>query len=229
MRQGFRRLSPATVVALLALVAALGGSAYAAGRIDGRSVKFKSLPGNRLKIGSVPANRLKPGVIPPPGPGIVEPITGSQIDERSLGQVPSAAYADVAGSAQSAVDAQTAVNAINAVNSETVNGHSAGCGVGTIPFAGACWQTSASKSPVSAPVAATSCASQGASLPEALQLAAFTQQADIKLESDEWSADIANVSGVDFYSVITVTSTGAINYALSSNTRNYRCVFPIVV
>jgi len=31
--------------------------------------------------------------------GIVEPITGSQIDERSLGQVPSAAYADVAASA----------------------------------------------------------------------------------------------------------------------------------
>ena len=100
MRQGFGRPTPATIVALLALVAALAGSAYAAGRIDGHTVKVKSLPGNRLKPGSVPANRLKPGAIQA---AVTGPITGSQIDERSLGQVPSAGYADVAGFAQSAV------------------------------------------------------------------------------------------------------------------------------
>ena len=56
-------------------------------------------------------------------------------------------------SAQSAVDAQTALNAVNAVDAKTVNGHSAGCLPGTQPFAGACWQTSAS-APVNAPRAA---------------------------------------------------------------------------
>ena len=146
MRQGLGRLTPATIVALLALVAALAGSAYAAGRIDGRTVKVKSLPGNRLKLGSVPANRLKPGAIPTAATApISEPITGSQIDERSLGQVPSAGYADVAGYAQSAIDAETALNAVNAVNAQTVNGHGAGCLPGTTPFAGACWQTSAER------------------------------------------------------------------------------------
>src|SRR3954447_20522624 len=108
MRQWFGRPTPATIVALLALVAALAGSAYAAGRIDGRALKVKSLPGNRLKLGSVPANRLRPGAIQAAVSG---QITGSQIDERSLGQVPSAGYADVAGFAQSAIDAETATNA----------------------------------------------------------------------------------------------------------------------
>lgn len=226
MRQGFRRPRPATIVALVALMAALGGSAYAAGRIDGRSVKVKSLPGNRLKPGSVPANRLKPGVL---ANRVSEPITGSQIDERSLGQVPSASYADVAGTAQTAIDAQTAVNAVNAVDATTVNGHGAGCLPATTPFAGACWQTSANKSPVTAPVAAASCAAQGGSLPEALQLASFSQQPDIDLEGDEWSAELTTFSGENAYGVVTVSPSGNLNSKLSTELRNYRCVIPIVV
>jgi hypothetical protein len=226
MRQGFGRPTPATIVALLALVAALGGSAYAAGRIDGRTVKVKSLPGNRLKLGSVPANRLKRGAIQATVSG---PITGSQIDERSLGQVPSAGYADVAGFAQSAVDAETAINAVNAVDAQTVNGHGAGCQPGTTPFAGACWQTSANATPVTAPVAAAACAAQGGTLPEALQLAAFAQQPDIKVESEEWSSDVTNVSGLNVYGVVTVSTVGALNFSLGTNTRPYRCVIPLVV
>ena len=229
MTQGFRRPSPATIVALVALFAALAGSAYAAGRIDGRTVKVKSLPGNRLKLRSVPANRLKPGALPT-ATGIVEPITGSQIDERSLGQVPSAAYADVAASAQTAIEAQTALDAVNAVNAETVNGHTAGCMAGTVLFAGACWQSSASGSAVAAPVAAAACAAQGGTLPEALQLAAFAQQPDITLApGGEWSDDIPVFSGPDTYGVVTVSPTGQIDATTSTNTRQYRCVIPIVV
>lgn len=226
MRQGFRRPRPATIVALVARLAALTGSAYAAGRIDGRSIRVKSLPGNRLKLGSVPANRLKPGVL---ANRLSEPITGSQIDERSLGQVPSAAYADVAGTAQTAIDAQTAVNAVNAVDATTVNGHGAGCLAGTTPFAGACWQTSANETPVTAPVAAAACAAQGGALPEALELAAFAQQPDVTLNGEEWSSDIPVVSGPDVYGVVVVRPDGVISFATSTNTRPYRCVIPIVV
>jgi hypothetical protein len=228
MSQRFHRPSPATIVALVALLAALSGSAYAAGRIDGRTLKVKSLPGNRLKLGSVPANRLKRGALPAGG-GIVEPITGSQIDERSLGQVPSAAYADVAGSAQTAIEAQTALDAVNAVDSETVNGHGAGCLAGTVPFAGACWQSSASQSAVTAPVAAAACAAQGGTLPEALQLAAFAHQPDIQLQGDEWSGDLTNFSGTNAYGVLTVFPTSVIDMALPTANKNYRCVIPIVV
>jgi hypothetical protein len=226
MRQGFRRPAPATIVALLALVAALTGSAYAAGRIDGHAVKVKSLPGNRLKLRSVPVNRLRPGAIQAAVSG---PITGSQIDERSLGQVPSAGYADVAGFAQSATDAETAINAVNAVDAQTVNGHAAGCQPGTTPFAGACWQTSANETPVSAPVAAASCAAQGGTLPEALQLAAFSQQPDIALKANEWTGDIPVFSGPGTYGVITVSPTGEIDSATFASTRQYRCVIPLLV
>jgi len=227
MRQGFGRPAPATIVALLALAAVLiTGSAYAAGRIDGRTVKVKSLPGNRLKLRSVPANRLKPGTVQA---GLATPITGSQIDERSLGQVPSAGYADVAGFAQSATEAETAINAVNAVDAQTVNGHAAGCQPGTTPFAGACWQTSANETPVTAPVAAAACAAQGGTLPEALQLAAFSQQPDVTLGASEWSSDIPVFSGPGTYGVITVAPSGEIDSTTSTSTRQYRCVIPIVV
>jgi hypothetical protein len=132
------------IVSSIALFAALGGTVYAAVRINGREIRVRSLPGNRLKPHSVPADRLKAGALRSAPLG---PLTGEDIDERSLGQVPSAAYAEAAGSAQNAVDAETAVNAVNAVDASTVNGHGAGCLPGTRPFAGACWQTSASGAP----------------------------------------------------------------------------------
>jgi hypothetical protein len=133
----------------------------------------------------VPANRLRPGVLDGRPTG---PLTGEEIDSRSLGQVPSAAYAEAAGSAESAVDAQTAVNAVNAIDARTVNGHQAGCGAGTRPFAGACWQESASEASATTPVAAAACATLGGTPHEALQLAAFAQEPGVQLNpGDEWS------------------------------------------
>ncbi len=158
------------------------------------------------------------------------PIGGAQIDERSLGQVPSADYADSAGTALSAIDAQTAANAINAIHADTINGHAAGCQTGTVPFAGACWQASASEAAASAPVAATACATQGGALPEALQLAAFSQEPGVQLDpGDEWTADIPVFSGPGTYGVITVSATAEIDSVPSTNTKHYRCVIPLVV
>ena len=125
--------------------------------------------------------------------------------------MPSAAHAETADSAQSAVDAQTALNAVNAINAQTVNGHSAGCLPGTQPFAGACWQSSSSETAVSAPAAANSCAVQGGTLPEALQLAAFSQQPNVVLDSgDEWSSDITSYTAPDLYSVGTVSASAVV-------------------
>ncbi len=84
--------SPALVVAGLALFVALGGTVYAAkkARVDGKTVKVKSLPGNRLKLRSIPANRLKPSVLKGVLAAQSGPITGAEIDELTLGQVPEA-------------------------------------------------------------------------------------------------------------------------------------------
>jgi hypothetical protein len=222
---GTRRPSPALLISLIALFAALGGTVYAAAKINGKAIKVKSLPGNRLRPGSVPGNRLKPGAI---AAGQLQPnsIGGAQINEATLGQVPSAVHAD---SAESATDAQTALNSINAVNATTVNGHGAGCLPGTQPFAGACWQSFTGAAAATAPNAAANCAAQGGELPEALELAAFSQQPGVSLDGGgEWSGDIPVVSGTNLYAVVTVSAGGNIDSTLSSSTKKYRCVIPLV-
>jgi hypothetical protein len=229
MRQAIWRSAPALAISSLALFVALGGSVYAAkqAKISGKAIKAKSLPGNRLKPRSVPANRLKPGVLK--GIRVTAPLTGIDIVEHTLGQVPSAAHAESAGFAESAGDAQTALNAVNAVDSQTVNGYRAGCGAGQQLFAGACWQNSAYGAALSAPAAANACAVQGGALPDALQLAAFALLPDVELhEGDEWSSDIPIISGLDTYGVITVSATGKIESAVSTLTRRFRCVIPLL-
>jgi hypothetical protein len=229
MRQGIWRGSPALVVATIALFVALGGSVYAAkkAKIDGRAIRAKSIPGNRLKPRSIAANRLKPGVLDataaPSGP-----LTGADINELTLGQVPNATHADTADTAQSAVDAQTALNAVNAIDARTVNGHSVGCLPGTQPFAGACWESSASIA-VDAPTAARKCAARGGALPEALQLAAFAEVPGVNLDGgSEWTGDITNVSGLNAYGVVIVSAASKIDYMLSTTIHAYRCVIPLV-
>jgi hypothetical protein len=232
MGQGVRLPSPALVVASLALFVALGGTVYAAKKkahINGRAVKVKSLPGNRVKPRSIPANRLKPEVLRELRALQSGPIIGAEIDELSLGQVPEAAHAVNADTAQSALDAQTALNAVNAVDARTVNGYGAGCLPTTQYFAGACWQSSASEAAVSAPAAATSCAVQGGSLPEALELAAFAQQPGVNLDAgDEWSSEVTSYTSPNLYSVGVVTAAGVVSSSLSTDPHKYRCVLPLL-
>ena len=230
MGQGKRLPSPGLVVAALALFVALGGTVYAAkkAKLDGRAIRVKSIPGNRVKPHSIAANRLRAGVLANlRGPG--GKITGAEIDLLSLGQVPSAAHAETADTAQSAVDAETALNAVNAVNATNVNGHTAGCTPGTQQFASACWQSSASETALSAPAAAASCAAQGGTLPDPLQLAAFAQEPGVTLDKgDEWSSDIPVISEKDTYAVITVSAGGNIYFASSASSRKFLCVIPLL-
>jgi hypothetical protein len=225
MGRELRRQAPALIVACVALVAALGGTVYAAAKINGKAIKVKSLPGNRLALKSIPSNRLRPGALAATlhAPGS---IAGSLIDTATLGQVPSALHADSADSAQ---DAQTALNAVNAIDAVKVNGHSAGCTSSARFFAGACWQTATSGAAVSAPAAALACATQGGELPSALALAAFSQLPGIALAAgDEWTGDLTNASGLDAYAVFTVSSAGQLNFVASTTPKKYRCVIPLV-
>src|SRR5437016_10127705 len=94
MESTTRRRFRGNVVAYVALFLALGGGAYAATQINGKSIKKNSTPGNRLKKKSVPGNRLKKNS-----------VTGKQVKESSLGTVPSA---NTANSANTATTANTA-------------------------------------------------------------------------------------------------------------------------
>lgn len=100
MRTHRRRTpSPALVIAVIALFAALGGTGVAATKyLSPKSVKKNSIPGDRLKSNTV---------------------TGKQVKESTLGKVPSAASADSATTATNATNATTATNATNATNATT--------------------------------------------------------------------------------------------------------------
>lgn len=209
---------------------ALGGGVYAASeergrKLDGHKIRAGSLPGNRLIPGSVPGNRLRAGSIPASklAPGSV---TGAQIDVATLGQVPSAAHA---GNADHAAEAARALRAESAASAERVNGFSAGCAAGSRQFAGACWQLEHSELARKAPDAAAFCAQRGGELPAALALAAFAQQPGVVLAvGDEWSNEIAMTSGPGLYSVGTVSATAEIDFELSTQSRKFRCVTPLV-
>src|SRR6266536_1558817 len=109
-RRVFRMLSrrvpsPAMVVACLALIVALGGTSYAAIRLPANSVGTK-----QLKKGAVTGVKVKSNT-----------LTGKQIEESTLGKVPSAASSDSATSATTAgsapvsrLDYQSAVVAVPA-------------------------------------------------------------------------------------------------------------------
>jgi len=97
MRKLFNnRPSVATVLSLIALFAALGGTSYAAATISGKQVKNGSLSGADIKNNSV---------------------GGADVKESKLGQVPSAAKALQAAKA---TQAETATKAGSADSADTV-------------------------------------------------------------------------------------------------------------
>jgi hypothetical protein len=95
-----KRPSAAGIVAVLALVLAMGGTATAAKLISGKDVQNKSLTGKDVKGKSLGAGKLK-----------LNTLGGDQIDEAKLGKVPAAVAADTATDATNAVNATTAANA----------------------------------------------------------------------------------------------------------------------
>lgn len=88
-----KRPSPAMVVALIALFAALGGSAYAAKKIGTKEIKANAITTGKIKKNAITTSKIKK-----------EAVTGAKINESTLGVVPSA------------TNATNAVNATNAAN-----------------------------------------------------------------------------------------------------------------
>ena len=99
-RRWLRAPSPAMIVALIALVFAMSGTAVAASKL---------ISGDKIiKIGSLSGNRLRS-----------QTVTGTQIKVSTLGKVPSAATADSATSATHATTADTATSAAHATSADT--------------------------------------------------------------------------------------------------------------
>ncbi|HVQ58265.1 MAG TPA: hypothetical protein VMS60_05080 [Solirubrobacterales bacterium] len=124
-----QKLTFSNAISLMALFFALGGTVYAAAKIDGKTIRK----------GSIPANRLK-----------AESLTGAQINESSLSAVPratsaqeattaasaeraaSADRADVAAKADKATEAARAQTATEAEHAKKADHAAVAEGVGTL-------------------------------------------------------------------------------------------------
>ena len=79
-----KALSFSNVIALVALFVALGGSVYAAEKINGSQIKSNSIPGNRVKTKTLTGKQVKPNS-----------LTGTQVKESTLAEVTASSLASV--------------------------------------------------------------------------------------------------------------------------------------
>lgn len=99
------RPSPALIVAIVALFAALGGTGYAAAKMSGTAIQKGTLPANRI---------------------VAESIGSKQVDEARLATVPSAQAAQTAVDAQHAKAADSATSADAAQSAQQLQGRGPG-------------------------------------------------------------------------------------------------------
>jgi hypothetical protein len=94
------RISPTSLLAIIALFVSLGGISYAAATIGSAEIKDNSVRSKDVRNKTLVGKDVKK-----------DALGGDQINESKLGQVPSAASADSATQAQSAENATSAQTA----------------------------------------------------------------------------------------------------------------------
>ena len=104
MKRFMRRPQPATLISMLALMVALGGTSYgqdavtaAKKLINGKNIKNGTITSGKLKKGTIKADRLAPGVIPA-APDL-SPFA------KKADKIASATHADTADNATNAANA----------------------------------------------------------------------------------------------------------------------------
>jgi hypothetical protein len=201
-----RRVSSAHVMSAIALFVALGGTGYAAVKINGKNVRTGSLPGAALKNRTITAGKIKR-----------DSLSGNEIAESTLGIVPSAAAANTANTANSATTANTANSATTASN---VGGRTAAslqvqCPADTAAAGGVCIELT-QRAAASWPQASVACGARG--LPNLSQLVSFLN-AHQPLSGTEWASDVFDESTVAQIEMSTGVITGG-----KSGTHPYRCM-----
>ena len=202
---GVKRPSPAMVVAVIALICALSGTAYAAlgkNSVGSRQLKAKAVTTGKLANNAVNGAKVADGS-----------LTGADINISALGTVP------------------TAANAASASNANTVSGHSAGCPSATTLIRGVCFDSQANPVANTLKEAADDCAAKGGYLPTPMQLysvrGVLNLGTGIGAEHQYTDEVYANTAGVN-YSTVTVDGTGALTEQGIGSPSRYTCAYPLV-
>jgi hypothetical protein len=200
-----KRPSPALVIAVIALIFALCGSAYAAlgkNSVGSRQLKAKSVSTGKIANNAVNAAKVADGS-----------LTGKDINIAALGTVPSA------------------TNAAHASNADTVSGHGAGCPANTTLIRCLCFDSTSNGPAPSLEAATEACAARGGWLPTPMEL--YSTRGVLNLGSgigsDRQYTDsiYSNTSGGN-YRTIVIDGTGALTEQAPSSAAHYICAYQLV-
>ena len=204
-RNRIGRPSPAMVVAMIALIAALSGSAYAA--LGKNSVGSRQLKRKAVTTGKIANNAVNGSKV------ASHSLTGSDINVGALGTVPSA------------------TEATHASNADAVSGHAASCPGGTTLIRGVCFDSSPNPEVGSVMAAADACAGKGGYLPTPMEL--YSVRGTINLGTgigtDKQFTDsyYGNTNGTN-YRTIVIDGTGAISEQEVDSPAHYVCAYALV-
>jgi hypothetical protein len=206
MKIAARRPSPAMVVAVIALVAALSGTAYAAlgkNSVGSRQLKAKAVTSGKIANNAVTSAKVAKNS-----------LTGADINVKALGTVPSATSADSAG------------------NANTVSGHAASCPAGTSLIRGVCFDSAPNAAVPSLKAAADSCAAKGGFLPSVLALYSTrhvlylgTGSGDDHMYTDSYYSAVGTGSN---YTTVVVDGTGNITEQSVDSPSKFICAYALV-
>jgi hypothetical protein len=200
------RPSPAMIVAIIALFAALSGSAYAAlgkNTVGSKQLKAKAVTTGKIANNAINAAKVAQGS-----------LTGADINVSALGTVPSATSAASAG------------------NSNTVGGHAASCPGGTVLIRGVCFDSSSNAAVTGVKTAADACAAKGGYLPSPMALYSIRQVANLGtgVGTDHMFTDSyysAAGSGSN-YATIVIDGTGKVSELEVDQASKFICAYALV-
>jgi hypothetical protein len=206
MQASSRRPSPALIVSIIALIAALAGTSYAAvNQLPKNSVGTKQLKSKSVTTGKI-ANNAVTGV-----KVAANTLTGADVNLSQLGTVPSAS------NAQSGNDANT------------VGGHAAACPGGSTLIRGVCYDLALNAPVAGVKAAATACQAKGGYLPTPMQLFSIRDVVNLGsgvapdyAVSDQYYADNTN------YKTITVDGSGKMEELGITSPTKYICAYELV-
>lgn len=206
MKLSIGRPSPALVIAVIALIAALGGTAYAA--LGKNSVGTRQLKAKSVTSGKIANNAITSAKV------AENSLTGADINLSALGTVPSATTSSSSG------------------NSNTVGGHAASCPGGTTLIRGTCFDAVSRGPAQSLTEAADACAAAGGNLPTPMEL--YTNRSLLNLGNgvglehmytDSYYSAVGTGSN---YTTVVIDGTGKLSEQSVDSPSKYICAYPLV-
>jgi len=200
------RPSPAMIVAIIALFAALSGSAYAAlgkNSVGSRQLKSKAVTTGKIANNAITSVKVAKGS-----------LTGEDINVGALGTVPNATSAASAG------------------NANTVGGHAASCPGGTALIRGVCFDSAPNAAVANVKAAADACASKGGYLPTPLALYSTRQVINLGTgvgTDRQFTDSYYSLAGSGSnYSTIAIDGTGQMSEIGADQPSQFVCAYSLV-